>query len=127
MEQNDSEKLDFIIGRMAKIKSVQAIILFGSQTRGKPRKDSDIDLAVIMKGNTRENELAAISLGNEKFDISIFNKLPLVLQFRVLKEGKVLFLRDKKIIYDKKVETFRRYLDFSHFINNFYRRVIKNV
>jgi len=121
------EEIQKVIKELSKFKCVSCIFLFGSQANGKARKDSDTDIAVLTK-DCSEKDIARIrGYSSEKVDISIFSKLPLIIQFRVLKEGKILFCKDEKQLYDTKVYVFKRYLDFSIFINKFYRRVIKNV
>lgn len=123
----DKEKLDYIVKGLSKLPFVQAVILFGSQVKGNSRKDSDIDIAVLTKEINSSIEAKILGFSSEEFDISIFYKLPLIIQFRVIKDGKIIFIRDKDYYHDIKYEVIRRYLDFSYFINNFYRRVIKNV
>jgi|SRR3989344_587925 len=128
MNKEHTEKMSYIVDKLSRLKSVDSIFLFGSSVNGNVREDSDIDIAVLVKkGTSRADELRIIGYGSDIFDISIFHRLPLIIQFRVLKEGRVLFCRDKKTICDVKVDVFRRYLDFSYFINGFYRRVLKNV
>ncbi len=111
---------------MSKIKSIKAIYLFGSYARGKNGSLSDIDLCII--GNlTRREELEVLGYGSDNLDISLFSRIPLMIQFRVLREGKLLFCRDEKEIRSVKVSVLREYLDYSGFMNHFYRRLLKNV
>ncbi|MEK6843873.1 MAG: nucleotidyltransferase domain-containing protein [Nanoarchaeota archaeon] len=116
-----------IINKIKKLKYVSCIFLFGSQINGKARKDSDIDIAILIKDASEKQILDVIGYSSPKIDISIFSKLPLIIQFRILKEGKIMFCRDERYLYDIKVDVFRKYLDYSYFINRFYKRVIKNV
>jgi predicted nucleotidyltransferase len=48
--------LNFITKRIVEKFTVTKIILFGSHAYGKPRKDSDIDLFIIMKTKERPSE-----------------------------------------------------------------------
>jgi len=116
-----------IIREISKLRYVSCIFLFGSQINGKARKDSDIDIAVLTKNASEKEILNIRGYSSPKIDISIFPKLPLIIQFRILKEGKIIFCRDEKYLYDIKVDVFRKYLDYSYFINRFYKKVIKNV
>lgn len=109
------------------IQSINSIILFGSQVQGKARPDSDIDIAVIMNNPSLKDESKAIGIGNEKYDISLFHKLPLIVKFRVLKEGSVIFCRDDSYLKKVKLDTIKFYLDFAPIINRFYKKVIENV
>jgi predicted nucleotidyltransferase len=127
MIEEYQNKLSYIIKGLSKLSFVSAIILFGSQINGNATKISDIDIAVITKNINEKQESKILGFSNEKFDISIFNKLPLVIQFRIIKNGKILYCKDKKLLHEITYNTIRKYLDFSIFINNFYKRVIKNV
>lgn len=118
--------LKTVVAQLKKLPYVQAVILFGSHARGTARQDSDIDLAVVTNEATEKEEWDIIEKTDD-FDISSFSRLPLVIQFRVIKEGKLLFVRNKKelhLLYMKKIHD---YLDFEPFIEEFYRRVIHNV
>ena len=77
--------------------------------------------------DAQEKELDIIGLGNELFDISIFSRLPQIIQFRVIRDGKILICKDKNFLNRTKVEVFRKYLAYSVFINSFYKRIIQNV
>ena len=116
-----------LIENLSKIKSVNSIILFGSQANGKVRADSDIDLAVISDKISEKEGMKIIGYSNDKTDISLFSRLPIIIQFRVFKEGKVLFCRDEKNLHNIKCETFIKYMDFAPFIERFYKKVLQNV
>lgn len=116
-----------IVDEISKLKCVSCIFLFGSYVHGRLRKDSDIDIAVLTKNAKKNDELKIVGYSSDVFDISVFSRLPLQIQFRILQEGKVVFCRDEKSLYDIKVEVFKRYLDFSHFLRSFYTQVIENV
>ena len=119
--------IDSIIKEMSKYKFVSAIFLFGSQTNGRARGDSDFDIAVLTKNSTPNEEIKLMGFASDKVDVSIFHRMPLIIQFRILRDGKLIFLRNEEKLHDVKYEVFRRYLDYSAFINNFYARKIKNV
>lgn len=125
--KSTNEKLESIIKDISKLSYVKAIFIFGSFVKGNATKDSDIDIAVLTNKIDSNKKFEIMGYGSKLFDISVFSRLPLIIQFRVLKEGKLIFSRNQKDIYNLKVEIFKRYLDYSSFINNFYRRIIKNV
>lgn len=50
------ELLDKIIRKITQLFDVEKIILFGSYAYGKPRKDSDVDLFIIMETKKRPSE-----------------------------------------------------------------------
>src|SRR3989344_4963418 len=116
-----------LIENLSKIKSVNSIILFGSQANGKVRENSDIDIAVITDKISEKEGMKIIGYSNDKTDISLFSRLPIIIQFRVFKEGKVLFCKNEKYLNNIRFETLRRYLDFAPFIERFYRKVLQNV
>ena len=120
------EKLNYLVKRISKIKQVQAIILFGSQLK-KPRKDSDFDITVLIEKISREKELEIIGLGDDAYNISIFHRLPPIIQFRIIKEGKVLFVRDTFALHKEKIKAIRTYLDFAPFIQRFYRKRLNEI
>ena len=95
MNKEDNKRLKYIIEKLSKLPYVSCIFLFGSQLK-KPRQDSDIDITVLTKKTTPEQEAKIMGCGNDLFDISIFSRLTLIIQFRILKEGKIIFCRDKQ-------------------------------
>ena len=45
-------------------------------------------------------------------DVQIFQALPLYIRSRILKEGKVLFVRDEDLLYDLAFRTAQAFKDF---------------
>ena len=127
MDKETKHQLNEIVSRLSENKKVAAIFLFGSAVTGRMREDSDIDIAVLMKDATDDEENHIYGYGNEKFEVHSFNKLPLEIQFRILRDGKLLLIKNKDFLKITWLKIIRDYLDFEPFISNFYRRVIKNV
>ncbi len=127
MDKETELNLNKIVDKISKNKKVKAIFLFGSQVNGRAREDSDVDIAVLTKEINIDEEWKISGIGNEKFEIHIFNRLPLVIQFRVIKDGKLLFVKDERYLHDVWRYVVSRYLDFQPFIDRFYQRVIENV
>ncbi len=119
--------LKAVVRELKKLPYVEAIILFGSHARGTARQDSDIDIAVITKGATEEQEFALLKKEENGLDMSVFSCLPLVIQFRIVKEGKILFVRNKRTLHAIRMNTIRDYLDFAPRLHNMYWRIINNV
>ncbi|WP_338825990.1 hypothetical protein MTBGP_26540 [Moorella thermoacetica] len=96
--------------------------LFGSHARGTPNKLSDLDVAVFLDefrlppvgpyGYKSELLVTMRQKLREPLDFVILNEAPLLLRFRVLRDGKLLFCRDTqgRITFHEK--TLRDYLDF---------------
>lgn len=97
--------------------AVLGLILFGSVARGRPRPFSDLDLCIVTRNPvTDADRLELLSYGSEKIDVSIYSDLPVQIQFRVIKEGRVLFSKDSLALHRIKAATVREYLDFEPFI-----------
>jgi predicted nucleotidyltransferase len=78
---------------------VEAIILFGSYTRNEQTSRSDIDVCVVC-GNKKEKiekvwDKILESGITEKYDVKIFELLPLKMKISVIKEGKVLYAKNE--------------------------------
>jgi len=80
-------------------KDIEAIILFGSYARREQTRKSDIDVCIVC-GNKKEkiekvwNKILESGI-TEKYDVKIFELLPLKMKISVIKEGKVLHTKDK--------------------------------
>ena len=80
---------------ISKIKEVQAIYLFGSRARNEEKENSDVDICII--GNLNDKEKSKIFYQfSDNVDLSFFNELPLIIQIRIFKEGKPLFIKNEK-------------------------------
>lgn len=105
-----------IVEEISKIKNVKAIYLFGSQSRNNAGPLSDIDICII--GNLTEKEKSKIyNFSSDNLDLSFFRQLPIMIQFRILKEGKELFVKDRNEINELKIKIIRNYIDFKYIIN----------
>jgi predicted nucleotidyltransferase len=101
-----------VIDELHTKKNVLALILFGSVARDQSRQFSDIDLCVVTRTDIAESDRVDIlSYGSGKIDVSLFHDLPLIIRFRVLKEGKILFCKDDLYLHRITVTTVREYLD----------------
>ncbi len=96
---------------------VRFVILYGSVSRGDAREGSDIDLCVFFDGDPAEasrfrfNALA--ELFSDRYDLQIFQQLPLYVRVEVLR-GRVLYCPDERFLYDVAVETIREFDAFKH-------------
>ena len=97
--------------------AVLGLILFGSVARGCARPFSDVDLCIVTEKNIPDAvRMELLSYGSEKIDVSIFADLPLPIRFRVVKEGKTLFVKDPLTLHRMKTATVREYLDYEPFL-----------
>ena len=84
-----------IIDELRANDNVLALFLFGSVARGQARPLSDVDLCIVTRAGVPEAEkMELLSFGSDTIDLSLFEELPITIQFRVIKEGKILFSKD---------------------------------
>jgi predicted nucleotidyltransferase len=96
--------------------NVLAVILFGSGARGDHHAGSDVDVCLVLTAGPRD----AATVGHillsyasaVDLDVQVFQRLPLYVRRRVLKEGRVLFVRDEDALYDEAFRTVRAYESF---------------
>jgi predicted nucleotidyltransferase len=97
--------------------AVLGLILFGSVARDCARPFSDIDLCIVTKQKIPDTvRMDLLSYGSDRIDVSIFSDLPLQIQFRVIKEGRIIFCKDSLALHRIKAATLRNYLDFEPFL-----------
>jgi len=113
------------VEEIKKIKEVNAIILFGSHATGKAKPYSDIDLCVLTKkGVSKAVKEKILSNSSQKLDISLFSSLPPQIRFRIMKEGKLLFIKNKLELQRAEVATVKNYIDFKHTLDFFQKKYI---
>lgn len=97
---------------------VLAVFLFGSVARQEQTDLSDIDICLVLIPHLTPFEPAVLSrkrlhyLKDIPLDIQIFQQLPLYLRKRVLKEGRILFVRDEALLYELAFRTAQAFEDF---------------
>ncbi len=85
---------------LKKSKDVFAIVVYGSHVEGKAHERSDMDACVVLKTNDGEKlshvfrEILKISAKNEKYDIRIFEQMPLFMKMEVIEKGQVIYTKD---------------------------------
>ncbi len=102
-----------LLERLRSHEKVLAVVLFGSAARGEVTPLSDVDLAVVVDDPTPEDEAELGSLYSREVDLVLFHRLPPYIQFEVLREGRVLYLRDEGKFEEVKFRTVRTYLEHS--------------
>ena len=111
---------------LEKIKSIEGfervrfIFLYGSAAEGRLRPDSDIDLCIYYDGSAEDAarfRFTVLSeLGGDRYDVQIFQQLPLYVRAEVLK-GELIYCADTRFVYDVAGETIK---DFDSFKHRFY-------
>ncbi len=111
-----------IANKLESLKNIKIAILFGSRAKGTARADSDIDICVM--GTTKDAEEKALEYGFVNVDIVPFHRIPLAVQYRVFKDGKILFSKDDTLLQKTKFWTIKRYLDEKHWRDKFTKKVL---
>lgn len=65
-----------------------------------------------------------LSYGSQTVDVNLFWDLPVSIRFRVLREGRVIFLRDPLLFHRIKVDTVREYIDIAPLIRKHCRHAM---
>ena len=116
-----------LITRAEQDADVLAIIMFGSRARGEVAPQSDVDVCLVLDPAApvglpaSQKRLEYLSTGD--VDLTIFQQLPLYVRSRILREGRVVFVRDEDQLYELAVRTARSFEGFRHH----YRRYLDAV
>lgn len=105
-----------------------AVILFGSAARGDLAAASDIDICLVFGlGETDRPALSRKRLDylRSDIDVQVFQLLPLYIRRRVLKEGKILFCRDERELYELAFRTAQAFEDFKHIYYEYLEEVCR--
>ena len=82
---------------------VLGIMLFGSWARGEANERSDIDLCIIAPDVEDKASLWREAISeprNSRYDVRIFELLPLYMKMAVIEEGVVVYSRDVLDLYE---------------------------
>ncbi|MBO3755109.1 MAG: DNA polymerase subunit beta [Candidatus Brockarchaeota archaeon] len=88
--------------QLSEIKGVLAILLFGSKVKGESMI-RDVDVCIVAP---EVNDKAGLLLdvfsrvNNQKYDIWLFEELPLYMKAEIIKTHKVVWCRDIDELYD---------------------------
>lgn len=105
----DKEKIDEIKKDVEKIfneRVVHSIILFGSYATGEETSRSDVDICIVAPSLRDDKKLAfktLLKLGAKlppKYDVFMFELLPLYMKIEVIEKGIVLMTRDKSELFE---------------------------
>ena len=111
-------------------RNILAIILFGSRARGEAAPGSDVDVCVVLEtsapsGLPASHQRLDYTAGSD-LDVKIFQQLPLHIRSRVLKQGRVLFVRDEDRLYDLAFRTARAFEDFRPYYQHYLDAVARD-
>jgi len=125
--------------QIAKKYNINTIYLFGSQATGKIHPRSDYDFAVQFSEAVEQDQYFDLKLElmqkisrlvkSDKVDVVVLNekKIPLALKFRIIKEGKILYVDDDIIRsrFEHKIMSF--YLDRQYYFKRHIDMSLKNI
>ncbi len=106
---------------------IVAAYLYGSYATGRPNRQSDVDIAVVLReqrgrlaaapGATYEvdlgNELGA-AVGHDRVEVVILNEAPPLLAWEAVRHGYRLLARAPRTVCRFELRTRQRYLDTAH-------------
>ncbi len=105
-------------------KRIGFIIQYGSTVTGDQTPLSDIDIAVYYHGTKDQRFDFIISvLGNvdDRFDIHVFQDLPVYIQQEVISKGDLLYQQDFFTTFDIFMRTIQRFSDLKPFLDIYYQ------
>jgi predicted nucleotidyltransferase len=129
MNEKNEETMTKLLAKVKSDRDVLAIILYGSEARQEQRSTSDVDICIVLdplpyhKKKDINSQKRLECLKDFAFDIQIFQQLPLYIRRRVLKEGRVLFVRDERILYELAWRTAQAFDDFRHIHSAYLKEV----
>lgn len=105
MDSGLSERLRDVAADAFAAHQVRFAYLFGSQAAGRPRPDSDVDVAILADDAVpadaydrlalRCADALAVASGIPRIEVTVLNRAPLRFVGRVLRQRIVLFSRDE--------------------------------
>ncbi len=122
-----NEKMKNVTHTLSNRAEIIAVVLFGSHARGRPRRTSDVDIALYVDDEQYRSidralpygyrawlsiELSRI-LSVHRVDVIILNEAPLELANEILRHGKLLFCRDRNRWYSFVLRVKHRYADMA--------------
>jgi hypothetical protein len=118
-EKPTSEReLDSLLEQARRDPEVLGVILFGSAARGEATVQSDLDVCLVLyAGGDQPRDSGQLAYKRLEYlhfnlDMKIFQQLPLYVRRRVLKEGRVLLVKDEDQLYEVAFRTAQAFEDF---------------
>lgn len=109
---------------------IVAAYLFGSYAEGLIHKRSDIDLAILVSPDKSFNldglldleVKITLALHTERYDIVIANSASLILKFRIISTGKLIYNSNDDLRCEFEERVMQEYYDFLPRLNEFNRQ-----
>jgi uncharacterized protein len=95
------------------------VMLFGSVSKNQQNKLSDVDICISLSLPAKQRlkiRMKLLASFSDKYDIQIFEDLPLYLQKEVL-SGKLIYCKNKNKLVRRAIEIIQEYEDFEPLYN----------
>ena len=113
---NRQPQIERLLRHAERDADILAVMLYGSVARGDASAESDVDVCLVLTAERRTaGRLSAKRLEylqEVDLDVQVFQQLPLYIRQRVLKDGRILFVRDEDQLYDVAFRTIQQFEDF---------------
>jgi uncharacterized protein len=119
---NPKSDINRIVDYFERKAEISALYIFGSAAKGRETAESDIDIAVLIndqkKGRRTYETLKKIyyaaspKLSSQPVQIVILNMAPPFLKYRIIKTGKVLFDKNRRLRVRLTANTIMEYFDY---------------
>lgn len=114
---------------------IVAVFLFGSQVNGFTHNKSDIDIALLLESSSevsleKELELSVDitnRFGGKEIDLVILNKAPIILSYRIISQGELIYVKDEYKYAQFKERTLLNYFDFKYVHDTYNREFEKEM
>lgn len=129
MREKIEKKINHLLEKLKEttyFSQIEFIFLYGSALTDYHLEDqSDIDICIFINLKDKE-ELTSIRLAllkqlPDKYDIQMYQLLPLYVQIEVIK-GEVIYVRDKLVLYERVYQTIDEYEDFYPYYSEYINR-----
>ncbi|MBU1102958.1 MAG: nucleotidyltransferase domain-containing protein [Nanoarchaeota archaeon] len=91
---------------------VIAVLVFGSYARGEEYRDIDVCLVLDKKySNLRmsKKKLRYSSILASKFDVHVFQQLPIYIRKRILEDNKIVLCKNEDLLYEIAFSTIKEF------------------
>jgi hypothetical protein len=119
------ETVQRVIAEVQQHPKVVAVFLFGSWARGEQMPISDVDIAVLLDSPDKRDEADIGSMYSPTIDLVLFHRLPVRIQFQVLKEGQPLFVRDEEKLIETTFQVMRQYHEMEWMYRRYYEEILR--
>ena len=120
MPEIKTSEIEKLLTRAHHDAEILAVLNFGSTSRGEQTPLSDTDICLILVPHSQPYDTQTLTIKRLEYlkdfslDVQVFQQLPLYIRQRVLKEGRILFVRDESRLYELAFRTVKNFEDFRH-------------